>query len=186
MKREIPLSIFFLFLPCRLPPPTERGRSQGVRSRTEIGRQEKGTRALFEAFFYIDSGSISPPSDSCSSRHRGLVYKIFALVMRPWLSNGGCAVAPLSKGLKRQIEECRVWVPVTPSNTPRISPTDLPDSLCQETPSPLFSQTRRIHLRHWPLSNEYYYNTSLFIREIPRSNLIERKLNRPDLLKRKK
>ena len=83
------------------------GRGEG----TEIGRQEKGTRALFDAFFYIDSGSISSPSDSCSSRHRGLVYKIFALVMRPWLSNvgGGEGVVhpctPVRKDSERQIEE---------------------------------------------------------------------------------
>lgn len=63
----------------------------------EIGRQERGTRALLEAFFCIDSGSIPSPSASRSTRLRGLDYKIFALVMRPWLSNGGGGWQPCRK-----------------------------------------------------------------------------------------
>lgn len=53
MKRDSSFPFYF-FPPS---PPTERSREgrRGLVEETEIGRQEKGIRALFEAFFYIDS-----------------------------------------------------------------------------------------------------------------------------------
>lgn len=182
MKRDSSFPFYF-FPPS---PPTERsrkeweGRGGGLVEETGIGRQEKGIRALFEAFFSHrfrqHPVSLSLSSDLYSSRHRGLVYKIFALVMRPWLSNRGAVTVPpcASKRLeRRQIEEFEFRWHLRISCRESRRQEIYPYRPCQETFSRLFSQTRRIRLQRWPLSNEHIINTGHFTREIlyTRSNV---------------
>lgn len=161
MKRDSSFPFYF-FPPS---PPTERSREgrRGLVEETEIGRQEKGIRALFEAFFYIDSASIpSLSSDLYSSRHRGLVYKIFALVMRPWLSNWGAVTAPPLERTRTTANR-RVWVPVTSSNIlSRISTTEIyPDSLAKKLLHGSFHK-QDVYAFNTDLYRMNHYNTSPF------------------------
>lgn len=175
MKRDSSFPFYF-FPPS---PPTERsrkkwgGRGGGGWSRRQGLEDRKKEFALYSRpFFHIDSASIpslSLSSDLYSSRHRGLVYKIFALVMRPWLSNRGAVTVPpcASKRLeRRQIEEFEFRWHLRISCRESRRQEIYPYRPCQETSSRLFSQTRRIRLQRWPLSNEHIINTGHFTREI--------------------
>lgn len=151
------LSIFFH--PRRLQSGVERG--GGGWSRRQRLEDRKKEFALYSRPFFT---SIPPSlsSDLYSSRHRGLVYKIFALVMRPWLSNWGAVTAPPLERTRTTANR-RVWVPVTSSNIlSRISTTEIyPDSLAKKLLHGSFHK-QDVYAFNTDLYRMNHYNTSPF------------------------
>lgn len=169
MKRDS--SFPFYFFPPSPPTESKGGEAEerggGGWSRRQRLEDRKKEFALYSRPFFT---SIPPASrlssDLYSSRHRGLVYKIFALVMRPWLSNRGAVTAPLLERTRTTANR-RVWVPVTSSNIlSRISATEIyPDSLAKKLLHGSFHK-QDVYAFNTDLYRMNHYNTNHFTREI--------------------